>query len=171
MTKNATNHLVLMGVAGSGKTTVAQLLVHRLGWSYAEADEFHPKANIDKMAGGTPLTDEDRWPWLRAIRAWLDAAEAAGRNAVITCSALKRSYRDVLAGPNHDATFVHLAGSAELIAERLSRRQGHFMPASLLPSQFETLEDLGADENGIVVDISGTPEEIADEIMERLHLR
>jgi carbohydrate kinase (thermoresistant glucokinase family) len=170
MGTDGARHLVIMGVAGSGKTTVAELLTSRLGWVSAEADEFHSKANIDKMASGIPLTDEDRWPWLRAIRSWLDEQEAAGRRAVVTCSALKRAYRDILSGPKHDVTFVHLTGSAELIAERMQHRKGHFMPPSLLPSQFQTLEALGPDENGIQVDISGTPEQITDEIIQRLGL-
>ncbi len=171
MGTDGARHLVIMGVAGSGKTTVAELLTSRLGWVSAEADEFHSKANIDKMASGVPLTDEDRWPWLRSIRSWLDEQEAAGRRAVVTCSALKRAYRDILAGPQHDVTFVHLSGSAELIAERMQHRKGHFMPPTLLPSQFQTLEPLGPDENGIAVDISGTPEQITDEIIQRLGLQ
>ena len=171
MSADGARHLVIMGVAGSGKTTVAQLLASKLGWVSAEADEFHSAANIAKMAAGTALSDEDRWPWLRAIRRWLDEQEAAGRRAVVTCSALKRAYRDILAGPQHDVTFVHLTGSAELIAARMQHRKGHFMPPSLLPSQFQTLEALGTDENGIAVDISGTPEQIADEVIDRLGLR
>ncbi|MPV36073.1 gluconokinase [Georgenia subflava] len=163
-------HLVIMGVASSGKTTIAQLLVERLGWVYAEADQFHPQANIDKMSAGTPLEDDDRWPWLRAIRTWLDEQDQAGRNTVITCSALKRVYRDILQGDDDDVFFVHLSGSPELIADRMSKRAGHFMPTSLLPSQFSTLEPLGEDEPGISVDISGTPAEITDEIVERLGL-
>ncbi|MFH5821057.1 gluconokinase [Georgenia sp. AZ-5] len=170
MVNSSAKHLVVMGVAGSGKTTVAELLAERLGWLRAEADQFHPQANIDKMSAGTPLTDEDRWPWLRAIRAWLDEQDAAGSNAVVTCSALRRAYRDILAGPDGDVTFVHLNGSPELIAERMAARKGHFMPTSLLPSQFSTLEPLADGENGIALDISGTPEQIVDEILSRLGL-
>ncbi|GAA4288591.1 gluconokinase [Georgenia daeguensis] len=170
VTTDKRNHLVLMGVAGSGKTTIAEELVERLGWVSAEADEFHSQANIDKMASGTPLTDEDRWPWLASIRSWLDAQSAAGRKAVVTCSALKRVYRDVLEGESDDVCFVHLGGSKDLIAGRMAQRKGHFMPTSLLDSQFDTLEPLGADEPGISVDISGTPDEIADDIISRLQL-
>lgn len=170
MTTDHPKHLVLMGVAGSGKTTIAEELVERLGWVSAEADEFHPQANIDKMASGTPLTDEDRWPWLASIRTWLDEQSAAGRKAVVTCSALKRVYRDVLEGESHDVCFVHLGGPKELIADRMAHRKGHFMPTSLLDSQFETLEPLGEDEPGIAVDISGTPDQITADIIERLEL-
>ncbi|WP_418605452.1 gluconokinase [Georgenia sp. SUBG003] len=122
------------------------------------------------MASGTPLTDEDRWPWLASIRSWLDEQSAAGRKAVVTCSALKRVYREVLEGENDDVTFVHLGGARGLIADRMAHRKGHFMPTSLLDSQFETLEPLGEDEPGFSVDISGTPDQITDGIIDRLEL-
>lgn len=159
-----TVHLVVMGVSGSGKTTVAEGVVERTGWVFAEADSFHPQSNIDKMARGTPLTDEDRWPWLRDLARWMAEHGAKGEDTVITCSALKRSYRDVLRAEvaelegDHRVVFAHLDGSAEVIAARLEGRRGHFMPASLLQSQIDTLEDLEPDEDGVVLDLSGTPE-------------
>ncbi|MGN7705077.1 gluconokinase [Cellulosimicrobium sp. 22601] len=165
--EHAPQHLVVMGVAGSGKTTVATLLAQRLGTEYAEADRFHPQANIEKMSAGTPLTDEDRWPWLEAIRDWLSAEADAGRSGVVTCSALKRSYRDLLRTARGRVCFVHLDGSPELLAERMEHRSGHFMPTSLLPSQLATLEPLGDDEPGFTVDVTRTPEQIADFVLDR----
>lgn len=166
-----TTHLVVMGVSGSGKTTVAEGVVERTGWVFAEADAFHPQANIDKMASGTPLTDEDRWPWLRDLGAWMAEHGAKGEDTVITCSALKRVYRDVLRaevealGAGHRVVFAHLDGSAEIIAARLEGRQGHFMPASLLQSQIDTLEDLEPDEDGVALDLTASPEALVDEVM------
>ncbi|UKJ65977.1 gluconokinase [Cellulosimicrobium cellulans] len=159
-----------MGVAGSGKTTVATLLAHHLGTEYAEADQFHPEANIATMSAGTPLTDEDRWPWLEAIRDWLSAEAGAGRSGVVTCSALKRSYRDLLRTARGRVCFVHLDGSPELLAERMAHRSGHFMPTSLLPSQLATLEPLDDDEPGFTLDVASTPEQIVDEILTRTRL-
>ncbi|GAA1408134.1 gluconokinase [Oerskovia paurometabola] len=158
-------HLVIMGVAGSGKTTVATLIAERTHRPYAEADEFHPQANIDKMSAGTPLTDEDRWPWLRAMRDWLDEQAAEGDSAVVTCSALKRTYRDLLRTAHGRVRFVHLTGSPELLEERMTHRSGHFMPASLLPSQLATLEPLADDEDGITLDVGTPPEELVDRIL------
>lgn len=163
-------HLVVMGVAGSGKTTVATLLARHLGTEYAEADQFHPEANIAKMSAGTPLTDEDRWPWLEAIRDWLSAEADAGRSGVVTCSALKRSYRDLLRTARGQVCFVHLDGSPDLLAERMAHRSGHFMPTSLLPSQLATLEALDDDEPGFTLDVASTPEQIVDEILTRTRL-
>ncbi len=160
-------HIVVMGVAGCGKTTVAGLLAERLGWASAEADEFHPPANIAKITAGEPLTDEDRWPWLRAIRDWTRSQGDAGASTVVTCSALRRSYRDVLRGAGR-LTFVHLSGDAEEISARMSERAHHFMPVSLLSSQFATLEPLEPDEDGITVSIAGTPAAIADAIIDAL---
>jgi gluconokinase len=156
--------IVVMGVAGSGKTTVAALLAGRLGAAFAEGDDFHSPANVAKMAAGTPLTDDDRWPWLRSIRDWLAAQRAAGRAAVIPCSALKRAYRDVLreAGP---VLFVHLTGSHELLAERIQTRKGHFMKPAMLASQLATLEPLGEDEAGITVDIAARPAQLVDDVL------
>ncbi|MFP8906466.1 gluconokinase [Streptomyces atacamensis] len=149
-----------MGVSGSGKTTVGTALAERLGVPYAEADDFHPPENVAKMASGVPLTDEDRAPWLDAIAAWLKAQE--GEGGVVTCSALKRVYRDRLRRAAPEVFFLHLDGSPELIGERLSGRTGHFMPSALLRSQFETLEALDADEAGAVVPIDGTPQEVTE---------
>ncbi|MFZ3556372.1 MULTISPECIES: gluconokinase [unclassified Streptomyces] len=152
--------VVVMGVAGTGKTTIGPLLAERLGVPYAEGDDFHPQANIEKMTAGTPLTDDDRWPWLDAIGRW--AHGRAGLGGVVSSSALKRSYRDRLRAEAPDAVFVHLTGSRELIEDRMGHREGHFMPTSLLDSQFATLQPLAADEAGVAVDVAGSPEEIAD---------
>jgi gluconokinase len=160
--------LVLMGVSGSGKSTVAGVLAGRLGWEIAEGDDMHPPENVAKMAAGHPLDDADRRPWLRTVAGWITAHADAGRSGVITCSALKRSYRDVLRGP--DVIFVHLRGTHDEIAHRLAARHGHYMPASLLDSQFDTLEPLAPDERALVVDVGGSPTEIADEIIRRLDL-
>ncbi|KOV68920.1 gluconate kinase [Streptomyces sp. AS58] len=150
--------VVVMGVAGTGKTTIGPLLAAGLGVPYAEGDDFHPPANIAKMSAGTPLDDDDRWPWLDAIGAW--AHGRAGLGGVVSSSALKRSYRDRLRSAAPDIVFVHLTGDRELIEDRMSHRQGHFMPTTLLDSQFATLQPLQADEAGVAVDVSGTPEEI-----------
>lgn len=155
-------HLVIMGVSGSGKTTLAQTLEERLGWPYAEADEFHPPANIAKMTAGTALTDADRWPWLEAMRDWLTEQARAGRSTIVTCSALRLAYRDVLRGAEGRVRFVHLTADPELIRPRLGMRQGHFMPASLLPSQLATLEPLIEGEDGVVVLVDAPPDEVAD---------
>ena len=160
--------LVIMGVAGSGKTTVAGLLAERLGWDRQEGDELHPAANVAKMASGQPLTDDDRWPWLDRVAAWIDDHRAQGRPGVITCSALKHEYRDRLARPG--VVFVHLAGGRATIADRLDQRVGHYMPPSLLNSQFETLEPLGDDEAGIVIDAGQAPESEVAEVVKRLGL-
>lgn len=163
-------HLVIMGVSGSGKTTISTLLSEHLGWIAAEADEFHPESNIAKMSSGTPLTDEDRWPWLASIREWMDTQAENGRSTIVTCSALKHSYRDVLATAAGDVHFVHLNGDAAVLSERMKTRSGHFMPASLLPSQMSTLEPLAEDEQGVVVDILKPPGDIVSEILTRLNL-
>jgi len=161
-------HLVLMGVAGSGKTTLARILQERLGLPYAEADEFHPPANIAKMSSGTPLEDEDRWPWLEAIRDWLTAQSAAGHGSVVTCSALKRTYRDVLRTADGRVRLVHLTAGPDLLAERMSHREGHFMPTTLLPSQLATLEPLGDDEDGVTVVVDVPPDVVADRTLAAL---
>jgi carbohydrate kinase (thermoresistant glucokinase family) len=160
--------LVLMGVSGAGKSTVAALLAARLGWDVEEGDDLHPAANVAKMAAGHPLDDADRAPWLVKVAAWIDAHLAAGRPGIITCSALERSYRDVLR--RDGVVFVHLAGTREQIARRLDARRGHFMPAGLLDSQFAALEPPGPDEAALTVDISAGSTELADEIIRRLHL-
>ena len=158
--------LVLMGVSGSGKSTVAGVLAGATGWELLEGDDLHPPENVAKMASGHPLTDEDRWPWLDAIAAWIGVRTAADRPAIVTCSALRRRYRDRLAGPH--VLFVHLDGSRDRIGERLNARMHHYMPAGLLDSQIATLEPLDEDEQGIVVDVGASPQHIAAEIAERL---
>ena len=160
--------IVVMGVSGSGKTTVAKGLAAAEGWSVLEGDTFHPPANVAKMKSGTPLTDADRWPWLHAIAAAIDADRARGENAVVACSALRRVYRDILIGGRTDVRLVYLKGSQALIAERMRARHGHFMPPALLDSQFQTLEEPGPDEHPITVDVDGTPDEIVHKIMEQL---
>ncbi|MFP3986672.1 gluconokinase [Streptomyces sp. E11-3] len=148
--------VVVMGVSGTGKSTVGGLLADALGVPYAEADAFHPPANIAKMRSGTPLDDSDREPWLDAIGAW--AASRAGRGGVVSCSALKRAYRDRLRAAAPGLFFVHLTGDRALIAERLAARRDHFMPGTLLDSQFATLEPLQADEHGTAVPVTAAPE-------------
>ena len=155
--------LVVMGVSGSGKTTVGALLAGRLGWPYAEADAFHSPENVAKMAAGHPLTDEDRWPWLRAIAAWIHERLDRGERGVVTCSALKRAYRELLRGP--EVQLVYLQGPRELIAERMAARHGHFFKPAMLDSQLATLEEPAPDEGVIAVSIGGTPERIVDEIL------
>jgi carbohydrate kinase (thermoresistant glucokinase family) len=158
---------LVMGVSGSGKTTVGAMLARRLGWPYAEADSFHPLANIEKMAAGQPLTDADRGPWLRAIAAWEDEQIAAGRHGVVSCSALRRHHRDVLRRPQ--VQIVYLRGSRALIGSRLTARQGHFFRAELLDSQFSTLEEPGPDEPDVlIVPVDRGPSQIVDEIAARL---
>jgi gluconokinase len=132
--------VVLMGVTGSGKTTLGQLLADQLGWTFVEGDAFHPEANVQKMRRGEPLTDADRAPWLRALRARIDELAAAGRSAVVACSALKQAYRDVLADGRPEVVFVHLTAPAAVIRDRLDHRRGHYMPPALLDSQLATLE-------------------------------
>ncbi|UGY90547.1 gluconokinase [Streptomyces gobiensis] len=152
--------LVVMGVSGSGKSTIGTLLAERLGVPYAEADDFHPPVNIRKMSTGTPLDDEDRRRWLDSIARWL--TEHRWHGGVVSCSALKRSYRDRLRQTTPELVFVHLDGPLELIARRLARRSDHFMPENLLRSQFEALEELRDDEPGVTVSIDAAPEDIAD---------
>lgn len=153
--------IVVMGVSGSGKTTVAELLAERLDAPFAEADEFHSAANTAKMSSGHPLDDADRAPWLVAIAAWLDERATAGQTAVVTCSALKRQYRDVLRGAGPGVVFVHLAGPQELVGGRMGARTGHFMPRELLDSQYADLEQLAPDERGITLDVSLPAAELA----------
>ena len=145
--------LVVMGVSGSGKSTIARPVAERLGWSFQEGDDLHPKSNIEKMRSGHPLDDADRAPWLAAVHAWIDAQAAAGHNGVITCSALKRAYRDRLRDGQPATRFVYLQGDEAVIRERVDGRRGHFMPPSLLDSQFQDLEPPTPDEHAIVIDI------------------
>jgi len=158
--------IVVMGVSGSGKTTVARLLAGRLGWRFAEADEFHSAANVAKMRGGVPLTDEDRAPWLAAIASYIDDAIASGKLAVVTCSALKRRYRDVIIGSRPGVALVYLKGDYDTIAKRIAARPHHYMPVSLLKSQFEALEEPAGPEDAIVVSVDLPPEEIVREILQ-----
>jgi gluconokinase len=160
--------VVVTGVSGSGKTTIGTLLAQRLGCVYAEADHFHPKANIDKMRAGQPLTDADREPWLRAIAEWIDTNEEAGEDAVVSCSALKRQYRDVLREGHRHVRIVYLAGSTDLLAERVLHRVGHFFPPHLLDTQLATLEPPTPDEHVIAVDNTADPATVVDEILSRL---
>ncbi len=163
-------HVVVMGISGSGKTTIATRLAEQLGWRFAEADDFHPTANITKMSSGTPLTDEDRWPWLGSLRDWMTAQAHAGRSTVVTCSALRRSYRDILVQAEGSVRFVHLLGDTGLILERMKTRSGHFMPESLLPSQVSTLEPLQPDEQGTRIENTGTPDAVTATVIDRLDL-
>lgn len=160
--------LVIMGVSGSGKSTVAGVVAGRLGWDLAEGDDLHPARNVTKMQAGEPLTDEDRWPWLETIADWIRQHTQSGTPGVITCSALKRRYRDILRGEN--VVFVFLQGSKDSISGRLASRHGHFMPPALLESQFEALEEPTEDENYISLCVTATPAEEAQEIIERLNL-
>jgi gluconokinase len=161
----AASSILVMGVSGSGKTTVAALLAGRLHWDFEDADDLHPAANVAKMHAGIPLTDADRWPWLRAVAGWIDASRAAGRHGVVACSALKRSYRDIIIGDRPDVQLVFLKGDQQLISARLACRHGHFMPTGLLESQFEALEEPSADEHPIVISIDRRPREIVDELL------
>lgn len=161
--------IVVMGPSGVGKTTTAQLLVNKTHWQFAEADEFHPKTNKDKMAAGIPLNDEDRKPWLELLRNFIDKNAQNGKNTIITCSALKRIYRDILRQTQHaNIFFAELYGPETLVAERISHRQHDYMPASLLDSQYAILESLQDDESGERFSISGSPEEITDEILKAI---
>ena len=160
--------LVLMGVSGSGKTTVGKLLAERLGAAFADADDFHSAANKAKMRAGTPLDDADRKPWLAAIAAQLDRWRAEGRRGIVTCSALKRAYRATLVAGRPDVQLVYLKGDQDLITHRLAGRHGHFMPASLLDSQFATLEEPAPNEGALIVNIDKTPEAIVAEIMKAI---
>jgi gluconokinase len=162
--------LVLMGVAGSGKTTVAEILASRLGWRFEEGDALHPRSNIEKMRGGHPLTDADRAEWLTRVAGWVDDRLDAEQNGVITCSALKRSYRDLINRRGSGVAFVFLAGPKSTIAERMASRQGHFMPSNLLDSQFADLEEPGPDEPAIRVDIGEAPDAIAQRLVAELGL-
>lgn len=163
-------HIVLMGVSGSGKTTVAKGIATLTGWTFAEGDAFHPAENVAKMRSGQPLTDEDRWPWLRSLADWISAEAEAGRSAVITCSALRRVYRDLLSEAGPTVRFCHLVADESLTADRLAHRNEHFMPAALLQSQYDTLEPLEADEPGVVVSVEGSAAEVLTRVVEALDL-
>ena len=161
--------IVVMGVSGAGKSTVGKLIAARLDCPFRDADSFHPAANIEKMSRGEPLTDEDRWPWLRAIAGWIGEHRSAGTTCVVTCSALKRRYRDLVTDKQRaDVRLVHLKGGMALIEARLKARKGHFMPPALLKSQFDALEEPAAEEHAITVSIDAAPEEIASRVVEKL---
>lgn len=170
--RNAHPIIVVMGVSGSGKSTVAELLADQLGWDYLEGDDLHPAANVAKMSAGIPLDDDDRWPWLEHIAEWISQHHLANRPGVVTCSALKRAYRDRLSrNGGLPVIFAYLSGSKAEITARLAARHGHFMPTALLASQFATLQPPEPDEATITVRISSSPTDEAAEIAERLGLQ
>jgi ribose 5-phosphate isomerase A len=160
--------LVIMGVSGTGKSTVARELTARLGWSFEEGDALHPEANVAKMHAGIPLTDADRQPWLERVAAWIDGQRAKKQPGIITCSALKRSYRQVIIGDRPEVRLVYLRGGRDLIAEHLAGRRGHFMPASLLQSQFDTLEEPDPGEEPLTIDVGAPADQIAEDIIRLL---
>lgn len=160
--------LVVMGVSGSGKTTVACLLATALGCPFQEGDDLHPTENIEKMASGTPLTDADRLPWLNSIATKIDAWRAEGQCGVLTCSALKREYRDIILGGRPDVILVYLRGSYNLIRDRMAARKKHFMPLALLESQFETLQEPEPDSQTIRVNVDKQPDAIVEDILRQL---
>ena len=163
-----TTSIVVMGVSGSGKSTVAAGLVEAFGWEFAEGDDFHPKANVDKMRSGQPLDDDDRWPWLRTLAGWIGEHEQAGTSVVVTCSALKRSYRDLLCEGHPSVWFAHVTADAELLRERVTHRTGHYMPSSLLDSQLATLEPLQDDEPGAAISGAGAPGDVVMHLLAAL---
>ena len=160
--------VIVMGVSGSGKSTVAKGLSTVLGWEFAEGDAFHPEANVAKMRSGTPLTDEDRWPWLEAIGDWISAKEERGESAVVTCSALRRVYRDLLREGRPHVRFLHVTAESDVILDRMEHRPGHYMPPSLLPSQLATLEPLGDDEPGVAITNEGSAAQVLDRALAAL---
>ena len=162
--------LVVMGVSGSGKSTIADALAKKLSWIYEDGDRFHPPGNVAKMSAGHPLTDEDRWPWLQAIADEIDRVCKAGQRAVIACSALKRAYRELLVHGRTDVRIIFLDGTKDLIAGRLAQRKDHFMPPGLLDSQFKTLEPPDTDENPVTVSIDASVETIVAEIIRQIQL-
>lgn len=163
-----TTSVVVMGVSGSGKSTVAAGVVERLGWDFAEGDEFHPPENVAKMRAGVALTDEDRWPWLGRLAGWVGAHEAAASSCVVTCSSLKRAYRDLLRDGHRSVWYVHVDADPDLIRDRMAHRTGHFMPASLLDSQLALLEPLREDEPGVRVSGAGSPPQVLEQVLTAL---
>ncbi len=168
MSDPAPNALIVMGVSSSGKSSIGKALAERLGWRFADGDDFHPPANVEKQRAGQALTDEDRWPWLQSIADEIDRVTAEGGKLVVACSALKRVYRDLLVHGRHDIRIVYLDGSRELIAKRMAARKNHFMPPSLLDSQFKTLEMPGTDERVIAVSIDDDIDGIVAAIAKQL---
>ncbi|WBU64143.1 gluconokinase [Paracoccus aerodenitrificans] len=163
-------HIVVMGVSGAGKSTTGEALAARLGWPYIEGDSFHPKENVEKMHSGIPLTDEDRKPWLEALAAEIARNETRGQSSVLGCSSLKRSYRDILRSGAPQVRFLHVHGTHQILSDRLSHREGHFFPPELLNSQLETLEMLGQDEDGYVIDMALSVEAQVDEAIRVMNL-
>jgi len=161
--------VIIFGVSGAGKTTIGKLLAEQLAWRFYEADDFHPRFNVEKMRSGSPLTDEDRWPWLERLHDQITRSLAAKENAVLACSALKRAYRERLR-VSDDVKFVFLRGDYTLIENLLRRRRGHFMNPALLRTQFADLEEPGSDEDALTIELGRTPEELAEEIKTRLRL-
>jgi len=157
-----------MGVSGCGKSTIAALLAGRLNWPFEEGDDMHPAANVAKMHAGHPLTDEDRWPWLKAIGDWISAKEDRGESAVVTCSALRRVYRDLLREGRPHVRFLHVTAASDVILDRMEHRPGHYMPPSLLPSQLATLEALGDDEPGVTITNEGSAAQVLDRALAAL---
>ena len=162
---------IVMGVSGSGKTTIAVLLAAALGCQFQEGDDLHPPENVEKMRSGAPLTDADRLPWLRKIAEEIDGWRARGESGVLTCSALKRSYRDMIIGDRSEVTLVYLKGSHDLIHHRMAARHEHFMPVALLDSQFAALQEPTPDEHPLTVDVAGRPADIVSEIVSELEER
>jgi carbohydrate kinase (thermoresistant glucokinase family) len=160
--------LVVMGISGAGKSTVAQALAARLGWAFQEGDTLHPEVNVAKMHAGLPLTDQDRLPWLEQVAAWIDHQRAIRQPGIITCSALKRSYRQIIIGDRLEVRLVYLRGGHDLIAHRLAGRQSHFMPASLLHSQIDTLEEPSSDEDPLTIDVGRPSDDLAQDIIRLL---
>jgi gluconokinase len=165
---NGPTSVVVMGVSGSGKTTIAEALADRLGWEFTEGDSHHPPANVEKMRAGIPLDDGDRAPWLAQLAGWIGEREAAGRSVVLTCSALKRAYRDRLRTGNDSVWFVHVDVPEDELARRMAERTGHYMPASLLGSQLAALERLGPDEPGVTVSGTGDASAVTDAVLATL---
>lgn len=163
--------IIVMGPSSIGKTTTAKLIAEDLGWPFAEADEFHPPENIEKMSAGIALNDADRQPWLETIRDWISREAGEGRSVVLTCSALKRRYRDTLRGAKARVRFLELVATKDLVASRMAERKGHYMPPSLLDSQFADLEMLDADEDGVKVDVGPAPETVRDQSLTALGLK
>jgi carbohydrate kinase (thermoresistant glucokinase family) len=163
--------LIFMGVSGSGKSTIAAGVAEKLGLQMLEGDDLHPAANIAKMSAGTPLTDEDRWPWLRIIAGKIAAWRQNGMEGIVTCSSLRRSYRDVLRAGHDDVLFVYLKGSRALLLDRMQHRTRHFMPASLLDTQLATLEEPGADEAAVTIEMGPPPDEVVTNVLKALAAR